>query len=286
MDNRLSNKTKGIIFILIAAFGFALMAMFVKLAGDLPSIQKAFFRNIVGPFTAGILVYKHKASFFGKKSSRKLLLLRSIAGTIGVVFNFYAIDNMVLSDANMINKLSPLFVIIFSYIFLHEKVHIKQAITIIIAFFGALLIIKPGFNADIFPGIVAMLGALSAGAAYTCLRSLGKSEPYYTTVFVFSTLSSLFLLPYLLFFFKPMTLTQLVLLLLAGVCATISQFCITLAYKFAPAKEISIFDYTNVVFAALISWVVFGVLPDFISILGYIIIFAAAFYMFLFNREP
>ncbi len=83
--DKLSNRTKGIIFILIAAFGFALMAAFVKLAGDLPSPQKAFFRNLVGPFTAGYLVYKHKASFTGQKSSRKLLVLRSVAGTIGVV---------------------------------------------------------------------------------------------------------------------------------------------------------------------------------------------------------
>ncbi len=283
--NKLHDKTKGIIFILISALCFALMSAFVKLAGNLPSFQKVFFRNIVAVFVAAYLIHKHKGSYTGKKSSRKLLILRSITGTLGILFNFYAIDNLILSDANMLNKLSPLFVIIFSYIFLKEKINTHQTIAILIAFAGALLIIKPSFNADIIPGISGVLGAVGAGLAYTCLRGLGKSEPYYTTVFVFSLLSSLIVLPFAIVFYAPMTITQVILLLLAGVCATISQFSLTLAYGFAPAKEISIFDYTNVIFSAIISLALFGTLPDMLSVLGYIIIFSSAFYMFLYSKN-
>ncbi len=283
--DKLSSKTKGIMFILTASLGFALMSTCVKLAGDLPSLQKAFFRNLVGPFVAGYLVHKNHASYTGQKSSWKLLFLRSLAGTLGVVFNFYAIDHLILSDASMINKLSPIFTIIFSYIFLKEKIKLPQACAIVVAFSGMLLIVKPGFNVDVFPGMVGLAGAVFAGVAYTCLRALGKSEPYYTTVFVFSTLSTVMLLPFLLWLYEPMTFIQFVLLIMAGVFATVAQFSLTLAYGYAPATEISIFDYSNVVFTAIISLIVFGVLPDIFSVLGYFVIFGSAYAMYLYNKK-
>jgi drug/metabolite transporter (DMT)-like permease len=82
-----------------------------------------------------------------------------------------------------------------------------------------------------------------------------------------------------------MTILQFSYLLLAGVFATIGQFGITWAYKYAPAKEISIFDYSNIVFSAIISIVLFNVYPDKLSILGYIIIFLASFYIFMYNKK-
>ena len=112
--NNLSDKNKGIIFIILSAFGFAMMSAFIKLSGDLPSLQKTFFRNLVSCIISFALILKYKESLFGSKENRKVLILRSIFGTLGIILNFYAIDRLVLSDANMLNKLSPFFVIIFS----------------------------------------------------------------------------------------------------------------------------------------------------------------------------
>ena len=140
LDN-FSNRSKGIIFIILSAFGFAMMSAFVKLSGDLPSLQKSFFRNLVASLIALSLIIKHKESFFGKRENQKILVLRSLFGTLGIVLNFYTIDKLVLSDANMLNKLSPFFVIIFSALFLKEKINTKQIISLIIAFLGALFII-------------------------------------------------------------------------------------------------------------------------------------------------
>lgn len=121
--NNLSDRNKGIVFIILSAFGFAMMSAFIKLSGDLPSIQKTFFRNLVSCIIAFSLILKYKESAFGNKENRKILILRSIFGTLGIILNFYAIDRLVLSDANMLNKLSPFFVIIFSAIFLKEKLN-------------------------------------------------------------------------------------------------------------------------------------------------------------------
>jgi len=228
---------------------------------------------------------KHKGSMTGKKENRKILIYRSLFGTLGVIFSFYAIDNLVLSDANMINKLSPFLVIILSALFLKEKINAKQITSLIVAFIGSLFIIKPTFSIDLVPYIVAILGALFAGAAYTCLRVLRDREEYYTIVFFFSVFSLVTTFPAFIFVYKSMTLLQLIYLLLAGVFASLGQFGITLAYKYAPAKEISIFDYTNIIFSAILSIVLFNQFPDILSIIGYIIVFIASFYMFLYNKK-
>ena len=130
----MSNRIKGILLIILSAFGFAMMSAFVKLSGDLPSMQKSFFRNIVSFIIAFGMILYHKESFFGKKENQKLLLMRSALGTLGVILNFYAIDHLILSDANMLNKLSPFFVILFCAIFLKEKLQLRHIAIITVGF--------------------------------------------------------------------------------------------------------------------------------------------------------
>ena len=284
-NTSLSNRTKGIIFIILSAFGFAMMSAFIKLSGDLPSFQKTFFRNIVSVLVAFILIIKHKGCFFGKKENQKLLIMRSTFGTIGILFNYYAIDRLVLSDANMLNKLSPFFVIIFSALFLKEKIKPNQFIALAVAFVGALFIIRPSFSFEAIPALAGTLGGVSAAAAYTCVRSLGGKEKPDTIVFYFSLFSSIVTFPLMIFSYKSMSIIQLTYLILAGIFASIGQFGITFAYKFAPGKEISIFDYTNIIFSAIISLCLFGVLPDYLSVIGYCIIFASSLYMFINNKK-
>ena len=284
-QSKLDDRTKGIICIIISAFGFAMMSTFVKLSGDLPTFQKTFFRNLVSMVVAFSMVTKAKASYFGKPENRKLLTFRSIFGTIGIVLNFYAVDKLVLSDANMLNKLSPFFVIIFSAIFLKEKINKIQMSAVLVAFIGALFIIKPELNSDMVPAIMGATSAVSAAAAYTLVRVLGKRENGATVVFYFSLFSLVVISPFVMLSYEKMTMIQLIYLLLAGLFATLGQFGVTWAYKYAPAKEISIFDYSNIIFSAIISIVLFNTIPDKFSIIGYFIIFAASLYMFIYNRK-
>lgn len=281
----MSDRNKGIILLLVSALGFALMGAFVKLSGDVPTTQKAFFRNVVATVvTLGFVIY-HKDRLFGKRENQKLLLARSALGMTGMLLNFYAIDHLVLSDAEMLNKLSPFIMIIFSAIFLKETALRFQIISVIAAFVGTLFIIQPQFSVDIFPYIIGVLGAMFAAGAYTFLRVLGSKEKHYTVVFYFSFFSTVILLPFIIFNYEPMSGQQWAFLLLAGVFATVGQFGITLAYKFAPAKEISIFFYSTVIYSALFSIVLFGQIPTYLSIIGYIIIFGSSFYMFMKNKQ-
>lgn len=281
------NKYKGILFILMAAFFFALMNLFVRLSGDIPSIQKSFFRNLVALIFAYIILKKNKIAFSGEKENLKHLIWRSIFGTLGILCNFYAVDHLVLADASMLNKLSPFFAILFSFFLLKEKISPVQLICVVVAFIGALFIIKPtvvGMN--MIPSIIGLLGGLSAGLAYTMVRILGqKGEKGPFIVFFFSTFSCVVTLPYLIFNYHPMSLKQLFILLLAGLAAAGGQFSITSAYCYAPAKELSVYDYSQVVFSAFLGWIVFGQIPDGYSWLGYVIICGTAIFMYLYLRR-
>jgi len=259
------------------------MAVFVHLAGDLPAVEKSFFRNLIAMILALALLIKDNESFRPSRGCVPALLLRATAGTVGIIGNYYAIDHLVLSDASMLNKLSPFFNVLFSVLFLKEKISWKQFCTILIAFTGSLFIIKPSFNlAASLPALIGFCGGMSGGFAYCMVRYLaqhGERKTY--IVFFFSSFSCLITLPFLLFDYAPMTGTQLLMLILTGLCAAGGQFAITNAYACAPAREISVFDYTQILFSTAFGFFFFGQLADKWSILGYIIICSVAVITFL-----
>ncbi len=281
------NKYMGIICIILSAFCFALMSVFVRLSGKLPTIQKTFFRNLIALFFALFILKKDHIPFrITHKSNRPILFVRALAGTAGMLFNFYAIDRMVLSDASMLNKMSPFFVILFSFLFLKERLTAFQAITVICAFIGSLFIIKPSFsNVEFFPALIGFLGGMGAGLAYTCVRYLGsRGEKGAYIVAYFSAFSCLFCLPFMIADFQPMSASQLLCLLGAGAAAAGGQFAITAAYTYAPAREISVYDYSQLIFTTILGYILFGDVPDRWSFFGYAVIILMAVLVFFYNN--
>lgn len=274
-----NDKTKGIIYIIVSAFFFALMGLFVKLSGDLPIIQKSFFRNAVAMIFAFVLITKNRQWALPKGSNIGYLLIRAVAGTLGILCNFYAVSNMNLADASMLNKLSPFFAVIFSILLLKEKPNFKQIFAVSLAFVGALFVMKPSFSFDALPGFLGFLGGLGAGLAYACVRKLTQNGfKGNLVIFYFSAFSCLVTLPWLIFDFTPMTVAQWLYLILAGLSASGGQYFITTAYSKAPAKEISVYDYSQIIFTTILSLIVFGDLPDILSFVGYAIIISAAIF--------
>ena len=273
-------KVKGIIAILISAIGFSFMSVFFRLAGDLPVFQKSLARNLVAMFIPLFFLYKYKQPLFGKLSSQPLLIARSALGLTGVLFNIYAIDHMILSDADTLMKLNPFWTILLSLLFLREKIFKYQIIAMIVAIAGMLFVVKPEFSSAMIPSLIGLMSGIFAASAYTCVRALSTREAPYTIVFYFSFFSIIVLIPFTIFTYEPMSWLQMLYLLGAGLSAAVGQIGITLAYSFAPAKDISIFTYASIIFTALFGFVLFGESPDFYAMLGYVIIIGASYYMF------
>ena len=274
----MDNKTKGIICILLAAMGFSLMTFFVRLSGDVPTAEKAFFRNCVALLFSASLIIRSGGGFKIQKGCRGDIFLRCIFGTTGLLSNFYAIDKLNIADANMLNKLSPFFAILVSIPILKEKPVKRDIIAVIAAFTGAMLIVRPtGSNLELIPSLIGLYGGFGAGTAYVFVRRLGsKGERTHMIVFCFSLFSTLFTIPFIIFNYVPLEPKQLLCLFLAGLSATLGQFGITMAYRFAPAKEISVFDYTQVIFAAILGILFLGEVPTALSLMGYFMIIGVA----------
>jgi drug/metabolite transporter (DMT)-like permease len=281
----MNNRTKGIICIIISAFSFTTMSVFIKLAGELPTAQKVIFRNLIALFVAGVMIIRTGGRFLGEKRNQPLLICRSIAGTVGVAANYYAVDHLLLSDANMLNKMSPFFTIVFSALFLKEGFTLVHLFAFIAAFGGSLFIIKPGFGFETLPALAGFAGGAAAGIAYGFVRMLGAREKPYTIIFYFSFFSTLVVLPALIHSFTPMTGRQTLFLLLAGSMASLGQIGVTLAYKFAPSREISIFNYLDIFFSTTYGYLFFGAVPDQWSVAGYIAIAAASLALFFYNSK-
>ena len=281
----MSNKTKAVFCMLISALGFTFMSVTVKYVTGIPLFEKVFFRNLISLVVAFFMLKKSSAPMFGRRENQLALLARSIFGLAGVVLNFYAIANLTLADSSMLGKLSPIFVTIMACIFLKEKIDNKQVLSIIITFLGALLVIKPEFSLEMLPSLSGIMSAASAGVAYTLLRYLKDKESPDTIIFYFSLISVVFTAPFALAEYVQPTFTQLGLLLATGVFASVGQFGITYAYKFAKATEVSIYNYSAIVFGIILGFIFFGEIPDTLSLLGGAIIIAVAFYIFKHNQK-
>jgi len=278
MKKKITNEhILGLLYILLAAFFFSLMTLFIRLAGNVPTFQKAFFRNAFAAVVAIILLARSEQKFKIKKGSLPSLFCRAGFGVVGIITNFWAIDHLVLSDANILNKMSPFFAIIISVWILKEIPTRFEWGCVVFAFIGAAFVVHPTAGLASFPALVGMFSGLCAGTAYVFVRKLGiHGERGPVIVCFFSVFSTIILLPLMIMNYQPMTIKQLIFLILCGLSATGGQLGITAAYTHAPAKEISVFDYSQVVFAALWGVIVYGELPDIYSIIGYIIIIATA----------
>ena len=281
-----TNIPKAVMHLLIAALFFSFMTFFVRISGELPTMQKAFFRNFFALIVATSAIIKNRISFSVRKGNGVSLLMRCLFGTSGMIANFWAIDRLGIADANMLNKLSPFFAIIVSYFIMKEIPSKADWLCVLLAFSGSLFIIKPSAGIAAIPALVGLYGGFGAGAAYAFVHKMGKTgQPGKTIVFYFSLFSCLVTGPFMIANWHPMSKQQWACLIGAGVSAGIAQFNITAAYQNAPAKDISVFDYTQVIFAAILGMIFLNEFPDKLSLLGYVIIISAAIIKWLIAKN-
>lgn len=298
----MSAKQKGVLCIVASAFGFALMAFFVRLCddygGEISCFQKSFFRNVIALILALAVYLRGRAAsmlpqlseaqkaanttvFNFKLSILNSLVLRSVFGTVGIFANFYALSKIPIGEAMTLNKTAPFFTVFFSWILLGERVTRRQLACLVLAFAGAVFVMKPGFRiSETYPALWAMIGGLGAGLAYVCVHQLGRLKVNGAfIVLFFSAFSCIASLPFVIADYSPMSLAQVLILLGAGLGAAIGQFGVTAAYRFAEPRSIAAYDYTNVIFTALLGFVFFAQVPDVASVIGFIVILVAAFHL-------
>lgn len=278
------SKLIAIICMLISALSFSIMQLCVKQTPNIPLFEKIFIRNIFGLIIAFVIIKKQKYSLFGNRHNQKLLFLRSLCGLAGVILFFYGTMLVKLSSAAMINKLSPSIVILLACIFLKENINKQIRISIILSLLGSLLIIKPTFSCSMYPYFILITSSLLSAIAFTSIKALDNKEKPYTIVFHYSLCSVVLSLPISIYFFNLNNLNNYCYLLCVGGFAAIGQIALTFAFKFDKASNVSIYDYTNIIFSTLLGYIFLCEIPDFFDMIGGIMIIISALTIY-FNKN-
>jgi drug/metabolite transporter (DMT)-like permease len=262
------NYKAGIFLIILSSLCFALIAAMVKQVGHLPVTEIILIRNIPIMIIIPGMIKKAKVSPFG--NNKPILWFSGLVITIAMITGFYAYTMMPLTDAITIRNLSPFFTFFLAGIFLKEKLSLQQIPFFILAFLGGLLVIKPGFRIEIFPAIFALLSAIFIAASHTTLRHLRLTDHYLVIINYRTYINSLVNLTILILqkSFEIPSPSDLLILTLLGAVALVAQIAITKAYQLAPASLISLYNYSQIIFASLFALFFFKEIPDIFSIGG------------------
>ncbi len=281
----MKKNNKAITLMLFSAFTFSSMQIIVKLLPQIPLMEKVFFRNFISLIIAIFIIKKKNLSYFGKKENRKYLFYRYLFGFTGVILFFYATTQMLAADAAILNKLSPVFVIILAYYFLKEEINKIKVTVLLISLSGSLLVIKPQLNLTALPAALGFLSAVLSAAAYISITFIGDKESIYTTVFYYSFYSSVSCLPFFLFSFSLPNFYELFLLILLGLLAALGQIALTCAYNQCDASEVSIYDYSNIIFSSLLGYFFLSEIPDILSMFGGVLIISSSFLQYIYIKK-
>ena len=253
---------------ILASICFALVGIMIKFIGNIPLMEMIFFRNLPSILILPLVLKNKNISLRGK--NKPLLLFRCFFGFLSTVGYFYTFKTMTMTDAMTIRQLSPFFIIILAIIFLKEKMSLQRIPIFFLVFLGGLLVIKPGIRLEMFPVIVGIFAAIFSAGAHVSLRNLRLTDHPLVIVNYFSFVSGLIALVILIWqknFVIP-DFISLMNLVLLGLIALGSQITLTKAYQMAPASMLSLYTYSQIIFATIFGLLFFRELPDLLSIIG------------------
>ncbi|KZE34977.1 DMT family transporter [Crenobacter luteus] len=247
-------------WMIVAAFCFAAMGVFVKLGKPYFSpAELLFYRTLIGFAFVSALVGARRQRVLSDNWGAHLK--RSFTGYAAIVCLFYAITALPLATAVTLNYTSTLFFALICVIWLRERLSGRVACALLIGFAGIVTLLRPTFDSQTwFAALVGLLSGFFAGASIFQVRELGQmGEPEWRTVWWFTGVSTVLSLVWLLFHrFSPITSANVWILAGLGASATAGQLAMTRAYKEGRKFLAASFGYFTVVFSALMGWVLWG----------------------------
>jgi len=291
-----SNPLVGIGLKIVSVAVFVAMSSFLKAAGQLPAGQLVFFRSFFAILP--VMVYLAYRRDLGVALNTKRPLGHIARGVIGVSamgMSFFALTRLPLPEAITLNYAQPLFVVLFSALFLGEAVRIHRWTAVAVGMVGVLIVSWPKLSlltggAKIGSGelagvIAAVAGAALAAVAMLQVRSLVRTESSAVIVIWFSLTASVAGLLTLPFGWQALDAWQIGLLVSAGICGGIAQIFMTEAYRHAEASTVAPFEYTSIILAIIVGYLAFGEQPTVYIIVGGAIVIGAGIFIVWRERQ-
>ncbi len=270
----------------LSAFLFSAMQAVIGLTADtIPVFEQVFFRNLF----AGVIAYgftkKEKVKFSGDKKNIKILMIRSLTGCTAMIALFYAAGNANQGDVTTLFMISPFLTVLLARVFLREKIKGIQIIAMLIAFIGGAIVAGPKFSSNFLPIFAVICAALLSAVAYTSIAKLkGREHPWFI-ILVFSSISTIVCFPLMASTFVLPSVEDFLLLLLIGVFAAGGQIALTYAYALGPATQVSVYNYSGILFSTALGYIILDQRLDYTSYLGASLVICAGVVLYLKNKN-
>ena len=271
----MNNNIKAVLLATVASFCAVLMSVFLKLA-----------QNDINVFTVGflrfffvlilILPFIIKSNFnIYKTNNFKFHLARSIINVPMMILGFAALMYIPLEQIKAIGFLSPILVVILSVLILKERIYIIRILALIIGFFGVLIILRPGIIEINVGAYMVLLSGLLWSTVIIITKFMSKEDSPMTILTYQYTFVSIFILPLALIYWTNPTLNSLYYALLAAIVGTVLHLCINHSYRLADLSVIQPVWFTQLIFASIFGFSIFGEIPDGWTWAGGILVFTS-----------
>ncbi len=277
--SELSPNLRGALWILLAALLLTAMGALVKHLGrDIPPVQMVFFRSLVSVVVvAPIMLRGGLSAFYTKRPGWHLL--RTLTGTTGMFCVFYAFSHLPLAETVAIVFSRPLFAVWLAIIFLGEAVGWRRISAAVVGFLGVLVMVRPGTAAFDPASLVAVMAAVTAGSIAVIIKKMSATEPTSTIILWFSVGSALITAVPALIQWVPPTPLQWVYLAAIGALGISGMAALTKGFSTGDTSFVTPFDYSRLIYATAIGFLLFGETPDVWTIVGAAIIVASGYYI-------
>ena len=279
----MSDNVRGLWYMALATFLFALMTVFVKIVPNIPALEIIFFRSVISLAICFWGIKRARVPIFG--NNKVLLTLRGIAGVCALSLNFYLIQEIPLATASTLTYLAPIATTVIGIWFVQEKVSPIQFLFFAVSFSGILVI--QGFDARItlFHLGVGLVTSVFMGLAYNCVRKLSTSEHPLVIIFYFPFVC----LPVtglwcLLFWVQPAG-WEWFYLFMVGITSQVAQYYMTRSYQLAEISTVSIVNYTGIIYAIVMGYIVFGEGFNLLTYLGMGLVIAGVIWNVLWKQK-
>ncbi|MEQ9333139.1 MAG: DMT family transporter [Thalassobaculum sp.] len=270
---------RGALWIVLASILFTVMSAMVKTVGSrLDSFEIGFFRCAFGLLT--IVPFMLRVGPDSLRTDRPFLhLWRGLLGTTAMFCGFYSITHLPLADATAIGFASTLFMIVLAVLFLGETVRWRRWTATAVGFLGVLVMVGPGGHGPSPAMAAALFGALCVATVSVVIKKLSQTESPLSILFSFGIVSTAASAGPAILVWQTPTFGELALLVLIGVIGTVAQNCGIRGFRAGEATAVAPFDYSRLVFAGLLGFLLFGDVPSPQTLMGAGLIVASTLYI-------
>ena len=270
----------GVRFMVLSAFGFALMSATVKYVSlhGIPVFEIVASRALVSLIISYLDVKRKQISVWG--NNKPLLFARGMVGTMALMCVYYSVTTLPLAEATIFQYIHPVFTAVLAVLFLKERIQLSTFLCIALCLLGIYIMVSPEPEVEralpMFSVMIAILGAFGSSIAYVIVRKLSQTEDSSVIIFYFPLVA----LPASLlligddFIMPDLYLTFM--LILVGVFTQIGQLGLTKAMQTQQAGKASAYSYIQIVFSVLLGILFFGEIPLIWTYIGGALIVAGA----------